>query len=329
MVTLRPSYKLIGIGPRARIGYYKALCLGLYTFGDVKPIQVCFAIHNQESRTIVNKARAVMPSASFAVTYTSVYTNYEPGSVFWGVDDEEVSERGIPRVIVLGYDGIHMQPAHDLDYVPEPIYPEYIPLEDEHEFLTEEQPLPPVDLPTAKSPGYVTESDPKEDPEDYEDDETEDGPVDYLMDRGDDGDDDDGNSSGDGVNDEDEDDEDDEEEEEEEHLASADSAVVIPIDKPVSPPDGTWVGLRLLRWNLTAYGCGFKSFVGITFLEVGKLGPSTYIKHIPMRDMRREIGNMQAELLALREQRRRARQPARDARIPDHQDASGDDDSHV
>ncbi|GJZ03327.1 hypothetical protein Tco_0536602 [Tanacetum coccineum] len=41
------------------------------------------------------------------------------------------------------------------------------------------------------------------------------------------------------------------------------------------------------------------------------------------------MGNMQAELLALREQRRRARQPAPDGRIPDHQDASGDADSHV
>ncbi|GJX65604.1 hypothetical protein Tco_0299947 [Tanacetum coccineum] len=48
-----------------------------------------------------------------------------------------------------------------------------------------------------------------------------------------------------------------------------------------------------------------------------------------MRDIRREMGDMQAELLALREQRRRARQPAPDARIPDHQDASGDADSHV
>ncbi|GJV84481.1 putative reverse transcriptase domain-containing protein [Tanacetum coccineum] len=65
--------------------------------------------------------------------------------------------------------------AHDPDYVPEPIYPEYIPLEDEHEFPAEEQPLPPVDSPTAESPGYVTESDPKEDLEEYEDDEIEDG----------------------------------------------------------------------------------------------------------------------------------------------------------
>ncbi|GJV87435.1 hypothetical protein Tco_1531373 [Tanacetum coccineum] len=48
-----------------------------------------------------------------------------------------------------------------------------------------------------------------------------------------------------------------------------------------------------------------------------------------IRDMRREMGDMQAELLALREQQRRARQLAPDARIPDHQDASGDADSHV
>ncbi|GJT08760.1 hypothetical protein Tco_0843222 [Tanacetum coccineum] len=41
-----------------------------------------------------------------------------------------------------------------------------------------------------------------------------------------------------------------------------------------------------------------------------------------MRDMRREMGDMQTELLALRGQRR-ARQPAPDARILDHQDASG------
>ncbi|GKG42448.1 hypothetical protein Tco_0476746, partial [Tanacetum coccineum] len=55
-----------------------------------------------------------------------------------------------------------------------PIYPEYIPLEDEHEFPVEEHSLPPVDSPTAESPGYVTESDPEEDLEEYEDDETED-----------------------------------------------------------------------------------------------------------------------------------------------------------
>ncbi|GJQ95007.1 putative reverse transcriptase domain-containing protein [Tanacetum coccineum] len=170
-----------------------------------------------------------MSSASSAVTYTSVYTDSEPGRAFWGSDDEEISEGGIPRVIVLGYDGLPMC-----------IYkPEYIPLEDEHEFLAKEQPLPPVDAPTAESPGYVTESDLEEDPEEYEDDETEDGPVYYPMDRGDDGDDDDGDSSRDDANDEDKDEDDEDEEEEEEHLAPADSAVVVPTDEPVSPPEGS------------------------------------------------------------------------------------------
>nr|GEV51086.1 hypothetical protein [Tanacetum cinerariifolium] len=48
-----------------------------------------------------------------------------------------------------------------------------------------------------------------------------------------------------------------------------------------------------------------------------------------MGDMRQEIGNMQAELLALREQSRRARQPRGDARVPNHQDAPRDADSHI
>ncbi|GJV12005.1 hypothetical protein Tco_0645372 [Tanacetum coccineum] len=54
------------------------------------------------------------------------------------------------------------------------MYPKYIPLEDEHGFPAEEQPLPPVVSPTAESLGYVVESDPEEDLEEYEDDETKD-----------------------------------------------------------------------------------------------------------------------------------------------------------
>nr|GEX55545.1 hypothetical protein [Tanacetum cinerariifolium] len=48
-----------------------------------------------------------------------------------------------------------------------------------------------------------------------------------------------------------------------------------------------------------------------------------------MGDIRREMGDMQAELLALREQPMRARQPRGDARVPDHQDAPRDADSHI
>ncbi|GKB71945.1 hypothetical protein Tco_0933357, partial [Tanacetum coccineum] len=164
-----------------------------------------------------------MSSATSAITYTSVYIDSEPGRAFWGADNEEPVAPPSP------------------DYIPGPEEPQIPPVpqdEDEHEFLAEEQPLPPVDSPTAESPRYVTKSDPEEDLEEYEDDETKDGPVDYPMDGGDDGDDDDGDSSRDDANDEDGDDED-EEEEEEEHLALADSAIVVPVDEPVFPPEGT------------------------------------------------------------------------------------------
>nr|GEX81483.1 reverse transcriptase domain-containing protein [Tanacetum cinerariifolium] len=60
------------------------------------------------------------------------------------------------------------------------------------------------------------------DKEEYEDDESEYGPIDYPLNRGDDNDDD---SFGDDADDEDEDEED---EEEDEHLALADAAVVVP-----------------------------------------------------------------------------------------------------
>nr|GFC14687.1 hypothetical protein [Tanacetum cinerariifolium] len=190
------------------------------------------------------------------------------GRVFWGAD-EELSDGGSSRVIVYGYDGLPMLPVappspdyipgleephtppspqdedvhepvfmqpHDPNFMPEPIYHDYIPLEDEHILLAEEQPLPPFVSPTAESPGYVAESDPEEDPEEYEDDEAADGSVDYPMDGGDDGDDDDGDSSRDDADDEDEDEDD---EEEEEHLALTDSAIVIPTNELVAPPEGT------------------------------------------------------------------------------------------
>nr|GEY93614.1 hypothetical protein [Tanacetum cinerariifolium] len=174
-----------------------------------------------------------MSSASFAVTYTSVYTDSELRRVFWGADEELSDGDYIP-----GPEEPHTPPApqdedehepmfiqpHDPDFVPKPIHPEYIPLEDEHILSAEEQPLPPVISPTAESPGYVVESNPEENPKEYEDDKTEDDPVDYPMDRGDD---DNGDSSGDDTDDEDED----EEDEEEEHLALADSAVVIPTNE--------------------------------------------------------------------------------------------------
>ncbi|GKA39437.1 hypothetical protein Tco_0731988 [Tanacetum coccineum] len=169
-----------------------------------------------------------MSSASSTVTYTSVDTNSEPGRAFWPAD-EELSDGGSPvpedlQAPLVPRDEDEREPmfvqAHDLDYVPEPIYPEYIPLEDEHVFPAEEQPLPPVDSPTALSPGYVADSDPEEDSEEEH--------ADYPADGGDDDDDDDT------------DDEDEEpfEEEEEEHLALADPSDV-PVVDPVPSAEDT------------------------------------------------------------------------------------------
>nr|GEW19918.1 retrotransposon protein, putative, Ty3-gypsy subclass [Tanacetum cinerariifolium] len=393
----------------------------------------------------------VISSASSAVTYTFVYTDSEPGRVFWEAD-EELLDGGSPRVIVYRYDGLPMVPVaplspdyipgpkepqtppapqdedehepmfvqpHDPDFMPEPIYPKYIPLEDEHILLAEEQQLPPVD-----------------------------GPFDYLIDGGDDGDDDDDDSSGDDADDEDEDEED---EEEEEYLALTDSAVVIPTDELVSPPEGTELaaisfppeaeverllamptpspsplaslsppsaGERLARflapatlplsplppplhmpppvdlWMISprlrchlarevSYGIRdtwidptetvpeiapitvgevntrvtelvelhehdtqdlyalledaqdsrTRIFERVTMqqTEIAELRETDHRRQAQMvetlrvmGDMRGEMGDMQAKLLALREQPRRARQPRGDARVPNHQDASWD-----
>nr|GEV50706.1 putative reverse transcriptase domain-containing protein [Tanacetum cinerariifolium] len=179
-----------------------------------------------------------MSSASSAVTYTSVYTDSKPGRVFWGTN-EELSDRGSLRVIVYGYDGLRMQPVAppSPDYIPGPKEPQTSPVpqdEDEHEpmFI---QPHDPNYVPEPMYPEYIPLEDEQMLPE-YEDDETEDGPVDYPMDEGDDGDDDDDDSSKDDVNDEDKDEKD---EEEEEHLALANSTVVIPTVELISPPEGT------------------------------------------------------------------------------------------
>ncbi|GKE39220.1 hypothetical protein Tco_1462625 [Tanacetum coccineum] len=107
-----------------------------------------------------------------------------------------------------------------LDFVPKPMYPEYMPLEDEI-LPAEEQPLLAAASPTADSPGYVPESDLEEAPEEDDEDPEED-PADYPADRDDD-DDKEEEPSGDDADDEDED----EDEEEEGHPAPADS--VLPV----------------------------------------------------------------------------------------------------
>ncbi|GKC68836.1 hypothetical protein Tco_1101434, partial [Tanacetum coccineum] len=105
------------------------------------------------------------------------------------------------------------------DFVPDPVYPEFMPPEDDV-LPAEEQPVPAAVSPTADSPGYITESDPEEDSKEDDEDPEED-PADYPNDKY--YYEEEEESSEDDVDDEEEDEDDDDEEEEEEHLASADS----------------------------------------------------------------------------------------------------------
>ncbi|GJS84422.1 putative reverse transcriptase domain-containing protein [Tanacetum coccineum] len=148
------------------------------------------------------------------VTYTEV------SSLF-----EDLSDIGSSGVIVHGYDVLPVMPEDPYAYlhaafqappspdyvpgpeephvppppgfVPEHVYPEFMPLEDEV-FPAEEQPLPAAASPTAESPGYVLEFDPEEDPEEDDEDPEED-PADYPTDRDND---DDEEPSGDDADDE-------------------------------------------------------------------------------------------------------------------------------
>nr|GFA89648.1 hypothetical protein [Tanacetum cinerariifolium] len=62
--------------------------------------------------------------------------------------------------------------------------------------------------------------------------------------------------------------------------------------------------------------------------ETNRLRQSQIVETLRvMRDMRREMSDMQAELLAIRGQPRRARRPRGDIRVPNHQDAPRDADS--
>nr|GEZ63249.1 hypothetical protein [Tanacetum cinerariifolium] len=107
-----------------------------------------------------------------------------------------------------------------IPYVPELMYPEYIPPEDDV-FLAEEQPLPAATSPIAESPGYVPESDSDEDPEEDDDEDPEEDPADYPADHDDDEEEEE-EPSGDDVNKEDKEQDEDDDDEEEEHPASAD-----------------------------------------------------------------------------------------------------------
>nr|GFA09905.1 hypothetical protein [Tanacetum cinerariifolium] len=127
------------------------------------------------------------------------------------------------------------------DYIPGPEYPDYLPPADDV-FPAEEQPLLAAVLPTAESPGYIADSEPKMDPEeeDGDDEKSEGDSIDYPTSRGNDDTDDDGDDLlKDDADYEEEEESSDSEEEEEEHLAlifpaSALIPPLLPIPLPTS-----------------------------------------------------------------------------------------------
>ncbi|GKA75202.1 hypothetical protein Tco_0781580, partial [Tanacetum coccineum] len=167
-------------------------------------------------------------SEDSTVTYTAVSSPFE-GSAITG--------------LCVGPEEPEQAPLSP-EFVPEPVYPEFMPPEDDV-LPAEEQPLPAAVSPTADSPGYIADSDPEEDEEDPEED-----PTDYPADGGDDDDDDDESS------DDDEDDDDDveeDEDEEEEHPAPADS-VPPPVHRVTArmsireqPPTPFWSKAEIAR----------------------------------------------------------------------------------
>ncbi|GKF32915.1 hypothetical protein Tco_0106115, partial [Tanacetum coccineum] len=147
-------------------------------------------------------------SSSSTVTYTSVYTNSEPGRVFWRAD-EELSNRGPEHPPSPNY-------VPGPEHPPSPVEVPYVPEPSDVEAPLEDQPLPADASPIALSPGYMADSDPdedpEEDPEEDDDDDTDDDDEEPFEDEDDD-------------------------EEEEEHLALADSSTVPVVDPVPSAED--------------------------------------------------------------------------------------------
>ncbi|GJZ58426.1 putative reverse transcriptase domain-containing protein [Tanacetum coccineum] len=165
----------------------------------------------------VDEARDPVMSSSSTVTYISVYTDSEPGRVFWGAE-EELSDGAPPSLDYVPrpehppspdyVPGLEHPPSPVVvPYVPEPEYPEYL-VSSDAEAPLEDQPLPADASPTALSPDYDDDDEPSDDDDDDTDNEDEEP-----------------------FKDEDDDDE------EEEHLALADSSVVPVVDPVPSAGD--------------------------------------------------------------------------------------------
>nr|GFB71852.1 hypothetical protein [Tanacetum cinerariifolium] len=134
------------------------------------------------------------------VTYTTISSPCEgrSGDISPGVDGPSLMPKDPYAYVVAAFQALpppNYVPGPEepeqapplpvyIPYVSEPVYPKFIPPEDDA-FPAEEQPLPAAASPTADSPGYIPESDPDEDPE-YDDEDPEEDPADYPTDDDDD-----------------------------------------------------------------------------------------------------------------------------------------------
>ncbi|GJT94114.1 hypothetical protein Tco_1082959 [Tanacetum coccineum] len=158
----------------------------------------------------------MLDSEDSTITYMAVFSPFEG---LLDIGSPRVD--GLPMMLEDPYVEATLQASPSPDYVPgseypplpefvpKPVYPEFMPSEDEV-FPAEEQPLPAAVSPTTDLPRYIADSNLEEDEKDPKED-----PTDYPADGGDDDDDDDEDDD----EDDDDDVEEDEDEEEEEHPA--------------------------------------------------------------------------------------------------------------
>nr|GEY63354.1 hypothetical protein [Tanacetum cinerariifolium] len=169
------------------------------------------------------------------VTYTDISSPFEELSDTGSLRADDYEHLMLPEMLEDPYVEVALQAPPSPDYIhgpkePEqaPPLPDYVPglKHADNEIVAEDQPYAEDASPIAQLPEYVLEFDFEAHPEDDDDKDLEEDPVDYPADGGDDGDDEEESSE---DNEDDEMDiEADEKDEEEEHPAPADSIVVAP-----------------------------------------------------------------------------------------------------
>nr|GEW69733.1 reverse transcriptase domain-containing protein [Tanacetum cinerariifolium] len=160
------------------------------------------------------------------VTYTNIFSPFEELSDIGSPRADDHEYLMLPEILEDPYVEVALQAPPSPDYVPGPEHAD-------DEIVAEDQPYAEDASPIAQSPEYVPESNFEMHPEDVNDEEPKEDPIDYPANGGDYGDDEEESSEDD--EDEKDDEMDVEADEEEEHPASTDSIVVAPTATDQAP----------------------------------------------------------------------------------------------